>query len=117
VPDVARLAHEGHRGLVAALLEMDVETVVGDVELAVGEPPIVGRLRFVERHRERLVPAKLGLRLLRPEALVVRGRLGAELLHVGGLQAGFFGELGGRGETPLFNENGLDVLIGHGRGV
>ena len=49
VAHVARLADEGQRGLVAALLEVHVEAVVGDVELAVGEPAVVRGLRLVER--------------------------------------------------------------------
>ena len=115
VAHVARLAHEGDRGLVAALLEMHVEAVVGDVELAVDEPAVVRRLRLVQRHGERLVPAQLGLRLARPESLVVRGGLGAQRRDVAGFQAGLGGEFCGRGKTPFFDENGLDVLVIHGR--
>ena len=115
VAHVARLADEGDRGLVAALLEMNVEAVVGDVELAVGEPAIVRRLRFVERDRKRLVPAQFGLRMAGPESLVVARRLGAHPFDVGGLEPCLVGEFRGGSETPLFDENGLDVLAGHGR--
>ena len=110
---VAGLADEGQRGLVAALLEMHIEAVVGDIELAVGEPAIVGRLRFVQRDGERLVPAQLAARLARPEALVVGGGLGTQGLHVGGFEAGPGGEFGGRGKTTFFDENGFDVLAVH----
>jgi hypothetical protein len=48
VAHVARLADEGDGGLVAALLEMHVEAVVRNVELAVAEPAIVGGVRAVE---------------------------------------------------------------------
>jgi hypothetical protein len=94
---------------------MHVETVVGNVELAVDEPSVVRRFRLVERHGKRLVPAQLGLRLARPESLVVRGGLGAQRREVGRLQAGPGGKVFGGGETPLFDENGLDVLAAHGR--
>jgi hypothetical protein len=41
VADVARLTDEGDRGLVASLLEVDVQAVVRHIELAVHEPAIV----------------------------------------------------------------------------
>ena len=117
VAHVARLAHEGDRGLVAALLEVHVQAVVRNVQLAVDEPAVVRRPGLVQSDGERLVPAQLGLRLAGPETLVVRGRFGLEPGHVGRLQAGSVGEFVGRGETSFFDENGFDVLLIHGRGV
>ena len=70
-----------------AVREVAIETVVGDIELAVVEPLVERRARLVERLRERLVPEHLVPRELRPESgEVLRGggieRVEIGLLHV-----------------------------------
>jgi hypothetical protein len=44
---------------------------------------------------------------------VISGCLGPQPGHVGGLETGFGGEFGGRGEASFFDENGFDVLAAH----
>ena len=92
---VARLAFENDRGLVAALGEMHVQAVVGDVQPAVGEPAVVRRAGVIERHRERRLPVQLLARQVRPESDVIFRRLLSKLLHVGWLEPGMLGKFGG----------------------
>src|SRR3712207_7686840 len=60
---------EGH-AIAAAGLDVAVQAVVGDVELAADEPLGERRVRPIEDLRPWLVPGQ-GLGLARPEALVV----------------------------------------------
>ncbi len=74
VRDLRHLAVVGleeDRDLVRLRLQVPVEAVARRVQLAVVEPLVERRIRFVERLRERLVPQELVLRVLRPEALEV----------------------------------------------
>ena len=113
VANVARFAHECQGRLVAPLLEVHVEAVPGNIQLAVDEPAVVRGVRFIERDRERLVPAQLALRLAGPEPLVICGRIGAQGGQILGFQARPGGKFGGRGEASFFYENGFDVLVAH----
>ena len=110
---VAGLADEGERGLVTPLLEVHIEAVPGNIELAVHEPAVVRGPGFVERDAERLVPAQFVLRLAGPETLVVGRRFAAHGSDIGRFQAGPGGKVGGRGKTSFFDENGFDVLVAH----
>ncbi len=113
VAHVAGLADEGERRLVTPLLEVHVEAVPGNVQLAVHEPAVVRGPGIVERDAERLVPAQLVLRLAGPETLVVGGRFAAHGSNIGRFQAGPGGKVGGRGKASFFDENGFDVLVAH----
>ena len=78
-----------------ARLDVPVQAVVGDVELAVGEPLVERRVRVVEHLLERLRPVEQVPRAVRPEPDGVgRGLLdegavlvGVVLLEAGGLEA------------------------------
>ena len=68
---LALLAGPVERDAVAAPgLDVTVQAVVGDVQLAVGEPLVERRVGVVEHGRERLVPVQ-GARLLGPERVRV----------------------------------------------
>ena len=71
----------------------------------------------VQGHRKRLVPAQLGLGLACPEPLVVGGGFGAQRGNILGLEAGSGGEFFRRRKLPFLDEDGLYVLVIHGRGV
>ena len=66
-PRVAGLAFENDRGLVPALLQVHVEHVVADIEIAIDKPAEVRRVVIVEGNRERPVPGKLFAGEIRPE--------------------------------------------------
>ena len=104
--DIARLALEDDRGLVLAVgAEVAVEAVLGDVELAAGEPLRVRRIPL-EGLFERLAPDEMLLGLTGPELFWAIDRLGVELLVQGlapKICLGF--ELGRRPELPGFPGN------------
>ena len=95
--------------LCAALLEMHVEAVVGDVELAVGEPAVVGRGAVVQHLRERLVPAQ---RLRACAAQKPSGSASAWACSEASSAASgcaAAAKPAGGGERPLFEQDGLRV--------
>ncbi len=47
---------------------MHIQAIVRDVQLSVGEPAVIRRVRVVQRHREGLLPVDLGDGQIRPEA-------------------------------------------------
>ena len=104
---VARLAFPDERRLVAArALDVPIEAVVGDVELAADEPLRVGQLPLL-RLLPGLHPPQL-FGLLLPEAQ----RIGLGLLvDRRALDAGRPGELLRRWELPSFLQEGLDGLV------
>jgi hypothetical protein len=109
---VPRLALPQQRHAVAvARLDMAVEAVVGDVELAVGEPLREGRVGPVEYLGERRVPVEC-VRLRRPERISVAGRLGIQL----GRGDRVVGEVGSGRESAVFVEEVVDLTAG-GEGV
>ncbi len=81
---VPGLAFEHDGRLVAALGEMHVQAVPGNVQLAVGEPAEIRRLRVVEGHGERRLPLQLAPRQIRPEAVRVLLRLRVQRLQLRG---------------------------------
>ncbi len=91
-----------------AVGEVAVEAVVRDVELAVVEPLEEGRVRLVERPRERLVPQDLVPRELRPEAGEVLRRAGVHRLEVRLLDIRLRDEFARRLEDPAFVRYRLD---------
>ena len=115
-PGVARLADPVVGDLVAeTALDVAVDAVVGDVELAAGEPLRERQLPF-ERLVERLRPADPLAGSLRPERLEVRLRLGVQVLG----RVGLGGEGRVRREEPGLREEVFDlrrrkrVLDAHG---
>src|SRR4029077_17710501 len=102
---VSRLSFPVERDAVAVSgLDVPVEAVVGDVQLAAEEPLRVRELP-VEQLRERLEPDDTFARFAFPERierLVVDLRLGIRLR----------GELGRGWEGALLEEKGVDVLAG-----
>ena len=115
-PGVARLADPVVGDLVAqAALDVAVDAVVGDVELAAGEPLRERQLPF-ERLVERLRPVDPLAGALRPERLEVGLRLGVQ---VGG-RVGLGGEGRVGREEPRLGEEVFDlrrrkrVLDAHG---
>ena len=110
---LALLAVPVERDAVApAGLDVAVEAVVGDVELAADEPLGVRRIGPVEHLLPRLRPVER-LGLLGPEALVVLLRLAVDRLAVGDVR--LLDELGRRRER-LALEQLLEVLL-KGRAV
>jgi hypothetical protein len=98
----SRLALENDGGLVATLLQVHVEAVVGCVQLAVAEPAEIRGVAVIEDLREGHLPLELGLRKLGPEADVVLAGAPAQALKVGRLDARPRRKGGGRGEGALF---------------
>src|SRR4051794_39734835 len=85
------------RGLIAALLQMAVDTVPGDIENAILEPfdrNVSGRKRRVLDLGERLHPAD-ALGLLGPEPVGIADRTGVHLLVLGLVDKGAFGPFRG----------------------
>ena len=110
---VARLALEDDGGLVAALGQVHIQAVVRDVQPAVGEPAVVGRLGVIEAHREGLVPDELAARQVRPETDVdpAAARC-AHVLQVVRLDArAARGELRSGRERALLQQSRHDVLV------
>ena len=107
-PPVARLALPDQRGLVAARSgEVAVEAVGRDVQLAIGEPPGVGRIP-VEHPGEWSHPIE------RPGLLGPEGEpVGGGLIVQGGRGVGVGDERGRRREPPLLVEESGE-LVGHG---
>src|SRR6185437_14724046 len=110
---VARLSFEEDRGLLAALREMHVQTVERNIEASVGEPAIVRRRGIIESHGEGRMPGDLLAREPRPEAAGVVGRLLAQALEVRPLDARPGGEIRGRRERSLLQQDGHYVLVRH----
>src|SRR4030095_3055261 len=107
--DLAVVGLEDDRDLVRLRREMPVETVVRRVELAVVEPLVERRPRFVERLGEGLLPQKFGARVLGPETLEVA--LGLRTHRAVSLHAGDVGladELRGRRKNPDFGRYRFD---------
>src|SRR5207344_1410532 len=103
---VDRLALPVERDLVTeSRIDVTIETVVGDVELASDVPLRVREVPFQER-RERLEPGDPLAALALPELLerdLVDVRLGVRLRC----------EVGGRRIPPILREQRLDRLVGH----
>ena len=115
-PGVARLADPVVGDLVAeAVLDVPVDAVVGDVQLAAGEPLRERQLPF-ERLVEGLRPVDPLAGALRPERLEVGLRLGVQVLG----RVGLGGEGRVRREEPRLREEVFDlrrrkrVLDAHG---
>jgi hypothetical protein len=112
--DRAVVGLEDDRDLVGvAVREVAVETVVGGVQLAVGEPFEERRLGFVEHFGERLLPGKVLAREPAPEAGEITLRLGAQRavgVHSrnGRVPNGLLARL----EYPALLQNRLDVRHG-----
>ncbi len=107
---VTRLAFpEQSDALAVARLDVTVEAVVGDVELAVGEPRRERRVRPVQHLGERGVPVQFA-GLVGPERLAV---CGGPLVDLRG-RHGALGELRGRREPPALGEKVVD-LAAHAR--
>ncbi len=103
VAGVAGLAHPVIGDLVALRVEVTIEAVVGEVELAVGEPLVEGGLGVVEDDRGLLEPADARSGLLGPEPEPV----GLGPLVDSRLGVGLGGELfRGRKRSLLFEEVG-----------
>ena len=110
-PGVARFADPVVGDLVAqAALDVPVDAVVGDVELAAGEP-LGERQVPLERRREGRRPVDAVARVLRPEGLEVGLGLGVHL----GLGVGRGDELGRRRVRARFGEEVLDLRGRQGR--
>jgi hypothetical protein len=109
VRDLAIVGLENDGDLVrVAVLEIPVEAVVRDVQLAVREPLVVRRAAFVERLRERLSPCQVLAREIGPEPLEVSGGLRVHRLPVGLLHVRLGHEGLRRLEHALFLHDGLD---------
>ena len=98
---------DGHLVAVAGL-DVAVDAVVGDVELAVGEPVGERRLAPVQDLGELLAPAQPAARLVGPERLVVLVGLRIEVLGAVRLGA----ELRLRGERAVLVSEVLEGLVG-----
>ena len=109
-PRIAGLADPVVGDLAAeAVLDVAVDAVVGDIELAADEP-LRERQVPLERLVERLDPGDPLARELRPEGLEVA--LG--LLVDAGVDVRLCDELGRRRELALLGEQGLDLGSGDG---
>ena len=84
----------------AALLEVYVEHVVADVEVAIDEPAEVGCVVIVEGDRERPVPGQLLAGEIRPEPDMILRRFALQGLEVLRLQACPGPEFGAGLEAP-----------------
>src|SRR5256886_14483249 len=111
---VPGLALEDDGGLVAALVQMHVEAVVGGVQATVAEPAIVGSLRVVQRHGEGRVPGELLGGEIGPESDMVGARALAQRFQGRRLCARARREAGRRVKGALLQENRLYVLVRHG---
>ncbi len=94
----------------APLVHMAVETVIRDVECAIGKPFGKGRIRPVENLCEGLVPVQKLPRLLGPKLEAV-GRGG--LIELGPRNA-LRHEIGGGIEAAVFLQQALDGRVTHG---
>ncbi|SAK68240.1 hypothetical protein AWB80_03378 [Caballeronia pedi] len=110
VGDGAVVGFEDDRVVVAAArFDMTVETVVRRVQLAVLEPRVERRLRFIQHLGERLVPGKRLAREAGPEAFVIT--LCFRYKRLVGVHAGDCrtrARLGGRREHTFFMKNRFD---------
>ena len=95
----------------AAILEIAIEAVVGNIELTVFEPFVERRTGLVERSRKRLVPHQLAPGELGPEPGVVFRRGGVELVELRPGNVGAHGKVPRRFEYARLVRNRLD--IGH----
>ena len=110
-PGVARLADPVIGDLVAEpSLDVTVDAVVGDVQLAAGEP-LGERQVPLEGLVERLRPVDAFARALRPELFEVGLGLGVQV----GRRIRLCGELGVRREDPRFHHEILDLRRRKGR--
>ena len=107
---ITRLALEDNRRPLAAIGQVHVEAVVADIQLPIGEPPIIGCPAVIQRDRERLMPEDLGNREVRPETDIVFRRLGVHGGELGVAQARTRRKLRRRLENPLLVQDRFDVL-------
>ena len=96
-----------------ALGEVHVEAVPGNVECAVGEPAVVRGFGVIQRHLERGVPRQLASGEVAPKAGGICGRLRMQRLELRGGQLRARGERRRRRECALFQQDGLDIRVGH----
>jgi hypothetical protein len=108
--DGAVLGLEDQRGVRSALREVHVETVVRDVELAVGKPAVIRRGGLVEHLGERLAPVQRLARLVGPEAFEVRVSASVQVPQLRGVRMRDGGEIARRGERALLQHDRADVL-------
>jgi hypothetical protein len=111
---VAGLAFENDGNLVAAARQVHIQTIVRDVQLAVGKPAEVGRARVIQRHGKRLFPIDLSHGQIRPEAYIVAGRLVMKTLQFGGLERGLFCKRAGRRKYTVLLQDRLNIFVRHG---
>ena len=107
-PGVTGFAHPVVGDLVAMLIEMPIEAVVGEVELAVGEPLVEGSIGVIETYRGLLEPGDTAQGLLGP----IGDRVGSCLFVDSRFGVGLGRELRRRGEAAILAEQVLDGL-GH----
>ena len=105
-PGVAGLTDPVVGHLVAMALEMTVETVVGEIELTIGEPLEERWVGVVEDQGGLGLPGDPGQRLLLPEGEIVGSRLFVDP----GLGVGLGGELGRWWELAVFGKQVLQGL-------
>src|SRR5690606_30420109 len=94
--------------LVAVVIEMAVEAVVGEIEFAVGEPLVEGRVGVVEALRRLLEPGDSRPGLIHPVGLGIGRRLLVDARPGVGLSS----ELRRRREAAVLGKQVLDRL-GH----
>ena len=105
---------EDDRGLVGLRLQVPVEAVVGGVQLAVVEPPVERRLRFVERLGEGLLPGEIFPREPRPEAFeVALGLVAQGLIRRHARDVRLLDEIRRRRKQAVFLEHRFDGSGGH----
>ncbi len=107
--DRAVVGFEDDRDLAGvAVLEVALEAVVRDVELAVLEPLVERRVALVEHAGERLAPAERLAREVAPEALEVARGLRVHRVEIGLPDVRLRGPRRRRLEHALFAHHGLD---------
>ena len=110
---VAALGFEHQRGMVAARGEVHVEAVVRDIELAIGEPAVVGGVAVVQRAGEGLVPHQCFAGLRGPEAFGVMRGLLVQAMQFVAAGAGAMREVMRGREAAGLGERGFDGFVVH----
>src|ERR1700674_1641900 len=111
---VSGLAFEDEGRLVGAGCQMHIQAIVRYIQLAVGNPAVIGCARIIEWDRKGPVPLDLCGGQIRPESDIVISSLCVHALQFGGLERGLFGKRRGRRKYAVLLQDGLNIFLRHG---
>ncbi len=112
--DVAVLGFEHQRGMVAAGGEVHIDAVDRGIELAIGEPAVVGGVAVVERAGEGLVPHQRFAGLCGPEPFGIMRGLLVQAMQLVAAGAGAMREVMRGREAAGLGQRGFDRFLVHG---